>query len=145
MYGFYGSWCSSKKKDLQLQFDQKPESVLENYSNELFNTIKEGKENNAWEQLGVGKKAIDCYKLDPNQCLQYANCGLCIKGKERTCVPGDEQGAFFKDDCQAWEYANRYDGYIFGEVRTSVTAPWNTFYPDYEARLPSPISGAALR
>ena len=116
----------------------------ENYSNELFDTIKEGKDNYSWNQLRVGPRSTDCYKLKGNNCLKYSNCGLCVKDGNLQCIPGDEQGPLFKEDCQGWIYTNYYDNSIFNEKVTSITPPWSMFYPEYEGRYPSPISRSAL-
>jgi hypothetical protein len=67
-----------------------------------------------------------------------------MKDGVKECIPGDEQGPLFKEDCQGWIYTNYYDKFIFRDKCTTKTRPWNTFYPEYEARYPSPISRATL-
>lgn len=124
------------------------ESEVENYSNEVFDRVNEGKNNDYWDNLAHNlegtKKADDCYKLNQRDCLKYYNCGLCMKDGVKECIPGDEQGPLFKEDCQGWIYTNYYDKFIFRDKCTTKTRPWNTFYPEYEARYPSPISRATL-
>ena len=77
--------------------------------------------------------------------MDYSNCGLCMKDGKIECIPGDVQGPFFKEDCQGWMHTNYYDRYIFGERVTTITPPWNRFYPDYETKYPSPKSRATLQ
>jgi hypothetical protein len=110
---------------------------IEHYSNELFDSIKQGKGNYSWNQLRVGKRAVDCYRQEGKKCLDYENCGLCIKDGNATCMPGDEQGPLFKEGCQGWWYSNYYDNSIFGEKVTTITPPYSMFYSDYESRMPS--------
>ena len=120
-------------------------SKVEHYSNDLFDAIKKGEENYSWNQLRVGERSTDCYKLEGKDCLKYSNCGLCAKDGKLQCIPGDEQGPLFKEDCQGWIYTNYYDNRIFGEKVTSITQPWNTFYSDYESRYPSLKSTLTLQ
>ncbi len=97
-----------------------------------------------WDPLWVGRTANDCYNLHPDQCMQYSNCGLCQKGANIECVPGDEQGPLFKETCEGWGHTNYYDRGIFGETVTTVTPPWSKIYPDYEAWYPSPVARSSL-
>lgn len=122
-----------------------PKPPIEAYSNDLFDNIKSGKENDFWVQTDAGMKAKDCYGLPRNECLRYSNCGICMKNGRSECMPGDEQGPFFKEDCQGWAYSNVYDRYIFGERVTTVTPPWSMFYPDYEQRTISPVVASTLQ
>lgn len=96
-----------------------------------------------WFSGPVGQ-AQDCYVLPPNKCMNYPNCGLCIKNGKQIRIPGDTQGSFFKEDCQAWAHTNLVDRHIFKERVTTISPPWSAFYPDYEARYPSPISRSTL-
>ena len=117
---------------------------IEGYSNELFLHIKEGKENNYWDQLREGRSSYDCYNHPNDKCMEYSNCGLCMKDGQINCIPGDVQGPFFKEDCQGWMYTNVYDRHIFKEKVATITPPWNRFYPDYETKYPSPQSRSTL-
>jgi hypothetical protein len=118
---------------------------IENYSNELYNNIKLSNENNAWDQLQEGPISPNCYNLSYKKCLDCSNCGIClINGQPPQCVPGDEQGPFFKSNCDKWLYSNFYDRRIFNEKITSITDPWNKFYPDYEAWYPMHLGRAQL-
>ena len=111
---------------------------------ENFNSIPISS-GNPWNYNNVGPTTSDCYNLDNKTCLQYSNCGLCLKDNKSTCLPGDEQGPFFVEDCQKWAYTNFYDGRTTDDKQTIITPPWNTFYPIYEARYPSPISVSTLQ
>lgn len=91
-----------------------------------------------------GKTALDCYKLNNRDCTKYSNCGLCHKDGESTCIPGDEQGPFWKEDCQYWTHTNFYDRHMFGEAYTQTTRPTTHFYSEFEARWPSPKIRATL-
>lgn len=97
-----------------------------------------------WDPKWVGKTSLDCYKETPQSCMEYSNCGLCLKDGYRTCIPGDEQGPFFKEDCDQWMHTNYYDRYIFGEKVTTIRPPWSRFYSEYEAWYPNPRSRATL-
>lgn len=130
------------------QQDQKKEA-FSLQSTQLFTDIKEGKHNDFWDQLGYTlpktKNSNDCYSLNETDCLKNFNCGLCIQsGQKKECVPGDVHGPLFKAGCDLWEYTNYYDKFIFNDKTTSITKPWSTFYPDYEAWYPSPQSRATL-
>jgi hypothetical protein len=111
---------------------------------EKFYNIPDTAKHSYWNPDFVGKRALDCYDLNKRDCMKYSNCGLCHKDGEQTCIPGDVQGPLFKEDCQGWQYTNYYDRHIFGEKVVTLTPPWSKFYPDYEARYPSPTSRATL-
>ncbi|MCJ7636536.1 MAG: hypothetical protein MUO21_03520 [Nitrososphaeraceae archaeon] len=89
-----------------------------------------------------GKLSSDCYTEKPENCLNFSNCGICMNNG--TCIPGDQDGPFFQGGCNGWLYSNYADRKIFNEKVTSIVPPWDTFYPDYEATFPSPVSWAAL-
>jgi hypothetical protein len=122
-------------------------SPVEPFSNELFDKIDAGQHNDSWNQSQFGQNFVDCYNLPPNKCLNYSNCGLCIKnGHPPKCIPGDEQGPLFKEGCDKWAYGDYYDRNNFAEKVVRVVDPWDKFYPtDYEASYPSPISRSALQ
>ncbi len=88
---------------------------------------------------------MDCYRLNGKNCLKYANCGLCLKDGEVNCIPGDDQGPFFKEDCMGWLNTNIFDNHIFNDERVlRGYPPWNMFYPTDEARYPSPTVRSSL-
>ena len=97
-----------------------------------------------WDHEWLGPVSDDCYKLNKKDCLNNSNCGLCIKDKNATCVPGDIHGPLFKETCQGWAHTDYYDRHIFGEKVTRITPSWSAFYSDYEARYPSPQSRSTL-
>ncbi len=97
-----------------------------------------------FDPLFVGQDGVDCYKLYTDQCLNCANCGLCLKDNKLKCVPGDSKGPFWKDDCMGWIHTNEYDKYIFGEKVIRATPPWSMYYPSYETRYPSPKIASTL-
>jgi len=118
--------------------------VRESYNNEIFNKVKMGKHNNSWDQLETGRTATDCYTLDKRNCLKYSNCGICMKDGIKQCIPGDNYGPYFTENCNLWEYNNYYNRYIFGDRINRVIPPWNRLYSDYEVKYPSPQSRASL-
>lgn len=118
---------------------------LEHYQTDLFDHLAQGKENNSWNQLRQGRNAVDCYKLTGRQCMKYSNCGLCTDNdKVVQCIPGDEQGPLFKENCDLWHYTNYYDRYQFESKVPNTSYPWSKFYPDYETRWPSPVAWRTL-
>jgi hypothetical protein len=98
-----------------------------------------------WDPLWVGQRSLDCYKENKRDCMQYSNCGLCLKDGQMNCVPGDVQGPFFEDQCQHWIHTDYYDRHIFGEKVTSISPPFSQFYPDYETYYPWPGSVQTLK
>ena len=112
----------------------------------LFIMFTQKKEHFQWDPLNVGQSSLDCYRLKkPKDCLKYANCGLCLKDGEVNCIPGDDFGPFFKQDCMGWLNTNIYDSHIFNDERVlRGYPPWNMFYPTYEARYPSPTVRSTL-
>jgi hypothetical protein len=84
--------------------------------------------------------------LPLNKCLNYSNCGVCLsKGNSPTCIPGDEEGPFYKEGCDKWMYTDMYDRYNTNTKVTRLVDPWDKFYPtDYEASYPSPMIKAFL-
>lgn len=121
-----------------------PPPHIEKYSTEVFDRIKYGKDNHLQNQLAHGQRSTDCYDLNQRDCMKYNNCGLCKKYNRISCIPGDMHGPYFKSGCDKWQYTNYYDGFPFGDRFTTITRPWDTFYPDYELRLADPISRATL-
>ena len=111
---------------------------------EKFYNVPNTDKHSYWNPGFIGKRALDCYELNKSDCMKYSNCGICLKDGEQKCIPGDVQGPFFKEDCERWQHTNYQDRYIFGEKVVTVTPSWNKFYPEYEARYPSPISRATL-
>ena len=116
----------------------KPQSGQNNQNNQKNQSTSH------WHPAWVGKSNNDCYSLNKKNCLKYSNCGLCLGKGKAQCVPGDVQGPLFKGGCNKWVYTNYYDGYTFGNKTTTVTRDWNWFYPDYEARLPGPVTRSTL-
>lgn len=94
-------------------------------------------EHDSWDQLSVGRKALDCYSLSNRDCMKYQNCGLCLKHGKMSCIPGDAKGPLFKQDCEQWKHTGYYDRYIFGEKVLTVSPPWSKVYPEYETVYPS--------
>lgn len=50
-----------------------------------------------------------CGKLSREDCSSCTNCGFCttIDGR-KNCVPGDNFGPYFREDCADWEYSDPY-------------------------------------
>lgn len=97
-----------------------------------------------WDPLWKGKRALDCYNLNKRDCMKYSNCGLCLKDGKSKCVPGDEQGPLFEENCEHWVHTNYYDRHIFDEKVTRISRPFDYHYPEYEVMYPSPTSRSAL-
>lgn len=120
---------------------------IENYSNEIFDKQKLGENNDDWNQLRNGQRSIDCYNLPLNKCTKYSNCGICLnKDGTSECVPGDNEGPLFKDDCDKWIHTDYDARHGLAETITNMVDPWSKYYAhDYEASYPSPISRSALQ
>lgn len=113
-------------------------SIFDNNSEQFSVNSSSGFTNGfSWNNKWMGRQALDCYSLPSGECMNYGNCGLCLKDGVGTCVPGDEQGPLFKDDCQSWAYTNYNDRHVFGEKILTITNPWSTVLPDYETIYPS--------
>jgi hypothetical protein len=111
----------------------------------IFFLAKENnKEHFQWDPLWVGNQSLDCYGETPRDCMKYSNCGLCYQYGKKTCLPGDNQGPYFKEGCDAWKYTDYYDRHIFGEKVTTTSRDWSYRAPDYEIVYPSPVSRSAL-
>jgi hypothetical protein len=74
-----------------------------------------------WDIEWTGPSSSNCYQNTAKNCLDYSNCGVC-NGK---CVPGDVQGAYFKQGCNTWKYNNYYDGRIYDKGITRLSRPWS--------------------
>ena len=99
-----------------------------------------------WDPLWEGRDSQDCYKESLGNCLKYSNCGICNKGGQLKCLPGDMNGAFFDERCDNWTYKDQYERNIFNENVTRTTPQWSKFYfGDYETHYPSPVATAALQ
>lgn len=101
-------------------------------------------DNNRWDTLWKGSTSLDCYKESQRDCMKYSNCGICYKNGNAQCIPGDDQGPLFDDQCENWSFVDYYDNYIFGEKVTKTVPPWSRFAPDYEIWYPSPRARATL-
>lgn len=91
-----------------------------------------------------GKMTDDCYSKSNRDCLNYSNCGLCVKNGKAQCKPGDIYGAFFEEDCDQWGYMDYYDRHIFGDREFSWSHNWSRKYPEYEYWAPQRPAIAAL-
>ena len=50
-------------------------------------------------------------------CSKCINCGFCITREGKgSCVPGDSQGPFFREDCMYWEYGSPYRYYPYANL-----------------------------
>jgi uncharacterized membrane protein YgcG len=67
----------------------------------------------------------ECSGLSRIHCGNCANCGYCYNYKGRgECVPGDENGPFFRDDCVDYEYVSPV-------YHAGLYPTWSYFYDDY--------------
>ena len=97
-----------------------------------------------WHLQSVGKRSLDCYNEKPEDCMHYANCGICYRQGKSKCIPGDVQGPYYTENCDYWQHTDFYDRHIFGEKVETTTAPWSRAYSDWEQWAPSQTSRATL-
>lgn len=119
----------------------------ENYSNEVFDRIKESANNDDWNQLRNGQRSVDCYNVPLDKCTKYSNCGICLTNNNKPeCVPGDNEGPLFKETCDKWVHTDYDARHGLAQTITNVVDPWSKYYAhDYEASFPSPTSRSALQ
>lgn len=112
----------------------------------IFFLTKENsnKEHFQWDPLWVGKTSLDCYGETDRDCMKYSNCGLCHEYGKRVCMPGDNQGPYFKEGCDKWTHTDLYDRHIFGEKVTTTGRDWSYRISDFPIYFPSPTSRASL-
>lgn len=49
----------------------------------------------------------NCGRQSKRSCSKCKNCGFCVPYNGRPeCVPGDENGPYFRKDCMIWDYGN---------------------------------------
>lgn len=105
---------------------------------------KEHLEHFQWDPLWVGNQSLDCYGETPRDCMKYSNCGLCYQYGKKTCMPGDINGPFFKEGCDAWKHTDYFDRHIFGEKVLTTRRDWSYRIPEFPVYFPSPVSRSAL-
>ena len=113
----------------------------ENFGNSWDNLLFGSQIRKAWfyntERPGkYSREAAECYNLSPAACINNTNCGLC---NDTRCVPGDVYGPLFTTNCENWTYKDSYDYDVIRKNR-----PDTYWYPEYEARFPSPTVVAGL-
>jgi hypothetical protein len=77
--------------------------------------LKKNKKEN-FNSLGTYYKRYcpGCSYLTRRDCSSCSNCGYCITaGGHGECVPGDQNGPYFKKDCLYYEYTNPYYVYPY--------------------------------
>ena len=52
-----------------------------------------------------------CGSMSRRRCGTCANCGYCIP-ERGSCVPGNNRGPYFRDDCVVWEYTHPFMHYL---------------------------------
>lgn len=79
--------------------------------------LLDGREGFHGEGWGM-KYCSDCGWLSRGECSDCINCGYCISPSGRgECVPGDENGPYFRSDCIDYRYKNPYvQDYLYGFV-----------------------------
>jgi hypothetical protein len=125
---------------------------LYNTSNEHYQSIPQYANNQIWNPRWISnfdvydgisiqdsKITSDCYSLDKNQCLRTSNCGLCHNNynNKMECVPGDEDGPLFKDNCEKWIYTNNYDRFIYGNKIIDIVDPTTKLCNEQYPGLPT--------
>lgn len=53
---------------------------------------------------GVPRYCGQCGDQSYAGCRSCADCGYCVHQGIGECVPGDERGPYFREDCEYWEY-----------------------------------------
>lgn len=90
------------------------------------------------EPFIAGRYCSECANLDPYECNGCINCGLCYGYNGISeCVPGDEFGPYFREDCATYRYkspvyyhpmpivVDPYDYY-------GLFWPWSTYWKNYD-------------
>lgn len=115
-----------------------------------------------WER-SYPKYCSSCADLPRNKCNNCINCGYCVapRGKGE-CVPGDENGPMFREDCMYYEYNNPmfmynnpvvmyndpvyffdylyfYRPKLFAHIPVIYKEYWKTDCPTPTEKLPAPI------
>ena len=50
----------------------------------------------------------NCQTMNALQCSQCQNCGTCTSNAGyKVCLPGDQDGPYFHDDCTQWHYPHQ--------------------------------------
>jgi len=65
---------------------------------------------------GFSKYCTSCGYKSEYTCSECVNCGYCVTASGYGgCVPGDERGPYFAEDCVRWyyDYIPYYDNHIF--------------------------------
>ena len=80
------------------------------------NKIKEG----FYSNYGYYKRYCpNCSWKSRKSCSKCTNCGYCINASGYgECIPGDNNGPYFRRDCAFWEYGDPY-----------YYAPYSHIYP----------------
>lgn len=72
-----------------------------------------------------------------NSCSKCTNCGYCITASGYgECVPGDNNGPYFRSDCMYWEYGDPYYYYPYSNIYPVITV--NSAYPYYRYGVNKP-------
>lgn len=72
-----------------------------------------------------------------NTCSKCTNCGYCITASGYgECVPGDNNGPYFRSDCLYWEYGDPYYNYPYSNIYPVTTV--NSVYPRYDYQIRKP-------
>lgn len=98
-----------------------------------------------YDLTSLGCTCGDCYYKKPRECLSCGNCGICIRGPYATCVPGDVEGPFFREQCEKWMYKDQKHGKVASEDKIIKSRPWNWMNPALrQTRWVSPVFRATL-
>jgi hypothetical protein len=85
------------------------------------------------------KYCDDCGHKSRRSCSSCLNCGFCVTyDGYGECVPGDESGPYFREDCQYWEFNNPWARYPYSSIFPSVTPPQYLAYEYGYANPPYP-------
>ena len=71
-----------------------------------------------WGTLEGFRFCANCGYYNPMSCLNCVNCGIChTPAGSAQCLPGDQNGPYFRADCVDWNYGITSNPWI-------QTFPW---------------------
>jgi hypothetical protein len=115
---------------------------ITNATNEPFNNIYPT--NNSYLPViqsvpivgSIGQYCTSCGDRSRFECNSCSNCGYCVNYNSGSsqCVSGDQNGPYFRSDCDVYEYSNPWINYLQSMYIFPVAYPnYNSYpYPVYE-------------
>ena len=79
-----------------------------------------------------GRYCSGCGSKNRHKCSKCVNCGYCIPtNAPPSCVPGDVQGPYFREDCYHYEYMYPYSSKVGRHEGIISYFPNFGYYPHY--------------